>query len=326
MVNSLYYTEEQCNNKFSRDKISNQQFSIIHFYCRSLSSNYNNLKDSITALELKFDVIALSESWLSENDSDLYHIDDYNMFSNHRVNKKGGGVVLSINNFLQHKYLPNKSISIENCAEIVSVEVTLRNGSKVTVCCIYRAPNTDLELLGDCLSIFRNNRNKLVYLCGDFNIDLLQYEKHKDTTNFIEQLYSLGLHPLIARPTKVTSHSTNLIDNIFTTDVVHEIQSGLLINDMSDHLPIFQITEYAEKNKNELFYSKKRVVNEKAIDAIRHDLLNTDWNLIEDSEDVNLMYNTFMYYTDILEINKGNVKETWKIINSIINKKKGNKY
>ena len=118
----------------------------------------------------------------------------------------------------------------------------------------------------------------------------------------------------------------NLIDNIFTTDVVHEIQSGLLINDMSDHLPIFQITEYAEKNKNELFYSKKRVVNEKAIDAIRHDLLNTDWNLIEDSEDVNLMYNTFMYYTDILEINKGNVKETWKIINSIINKKKWNKY
>ena len=94
---------------------------------------------------------------------------------------------------------------------------------------------------------------------------------------------------------------------------------------MSDHLPIFQITEYAEKNKNELFYSKK-IVNEKAIDAIRHDLLNTDWNLIEDSEDVNLMYNTFMYYTDILEINKGNVKETWKIINSIINKKKGNKY
>ena len=71
------------------------------------------------------------------------------------MNKKGGGVVLSINNFLQHKYLPNKSISIENCAEIVSVEVTLRNGSKVTVCCIYRAPNTDLELLGDCLKVLK---------------------------------------------------------------------------------------------------------------------------------------------------------------------------
>ena len=94
LVNSLYYTEEQCNNKFSRDKISNQQFSIIHFYCRSLSSNYNNLKDSITALELKFDVIALSESWLSENDSDLYHIDDYNMFSNHSEQKRWRGCIV----------------------------------------------------------------------------------------------------------------------------------------------------------------------------------------------------------------------------------------
>ena len=31
-----------------------------------------------------------------------------------------------------------------------------------------------------------------------------------------------------------------------------------------------------------------------AINAIRHDLLNADWNSIEDSEDVNFMYITFI--------------------------------
>ena len=50
-------------------------------------------------------------------------------------------------------------------------------------------------------------------MCGDFNVDLLQYDKHRDTNNFIDQLYSLGLHPLITRPTRITSHSNTLIDD-----------------------------------------------------------------------------------------------------------------
>ena len=79
-------------------------------------------------------------------------------------------------------------------------------------------------------------------MCGDFNVDLLQYDKHNATNNFIDQLYSLGLHPLITRPTRITSHSNTLIDNIFTTSLSN-IQSGLIINDISDHLPTFQITE-----------------------------------------------------------------------------------
>ena len=34
-----------------------------------------------------------------------------------------------------------------------------------------------------------------------------------------------------------------LIDNIFISDVTSHIQSGLLINNTSYHLPIFQITD-----------------------------------------------------------------------------------
>ena len=53
------------------------------------------------------------------------------------------------------------------------------------------------DMLSDFMynTIFRNKRNKTIYVCGDFNVDLLQYDKHRDTNNFIDQLYSLGLHP-----------------------------------------------------------------------------------------------------------------------------------
>ena len=90
-------------------------------------------------------------------------------------------------------------------------------------------------------------------MCGDFNIDLLQYDKHNATNNFIDQLYSLGLHPLITRPTSITSHSNTLIDNTFTTSLSN-IQSGLIINDISDHLPIFQITEYIHNKRSNVTY------------------------------------------------------------------------
>ena len=59
-VDSLYFTEEQFKQKCAATGIG--QFSLIHFNCRSLASNFIKLKDSITALEFKFDVIALSES------------------------------------------------------------------------------------------------------------------------------------------------------------------------------------------------------------------------------------------------------------------------
>ena len=109
---------------------------------------------------------------------------------------------------MQPNYLPNKSKCIDNCAKIVTVEVTLATGKKVLVSCVYRAPNTNADILSDFfLDILRNNRNKTIYLCGDFNIDLLQSDKNNSISNFIDNLYSMGLHPLITRPTRILTHS-----------------------------------------------------------------------------------------------------------------------
>ena len=292
-VSSLYYTEEQFKNKY-RSSDGFKDFSLIHFNCRSLSSNFSKLKDSVLGLEMKFDVIALSETWLKDNDNTMFEMEGYNNFVCSRTDKSGGGVALYINDSLQHRYLPDKSIYINNCAEIVSVEITLRNGKKVIICCIYRAPNTDLNTLSEFINYILSNIGKrTVYMCGDFNVDLLQYDKHADTNDFIDQLYSLGLHPLITRPTRITSHSKTLIDNIFTTDLSSHIHSGLIINDMSDHLPIYQITENSYKTSNDLGYSKKKVVNEETVGALVNDLKEINWNTIIHSEDVNFMYNNF---------------------------------
>ena len=116
-------------------------------------------------LELKFDVIALSETWLKDNDNTMNEMEGYNNFVCSRTDKSGVGVALYINDSLQHRYLPDKSIYINNCA--VSVEITLRNGKKVIICCIYRATNTDLNTLSEFINdILSNIGKRTVYMCG----------------------------------------------------------------------------------------------------------------------------------------------------------------
>lgn len=50
----------------------------------------------------------------------------------------------------------------------------------------------------------------------------------------------MSLFPEITRPSRVTSNCATLIDNIFTNDTENNTVSGLLINDISDHLPVYE--------------------------------------------------------------------------------------
>ena len=86
-----------------------------------------------------------------------------------------------------------------------------------------------------------------------------------------------------------------LIDNIFTSDVTSNIQSGLLINDTSDHLPIFKMTDIGiNGNKNYFVYNKKRIVTDRNICEIISELEKTEWDDILNSDDVNFSYETFV--------------------------------
>ena len=57
--------------------------------------------------------------------------------------------------------------------------------------------------------------DKLTFMMGDFNINLLNYESHSDTNQFINNMISHYLLPYILHPTRVTIHSATVIDNIF---------------------------------------------------------------------------------------------------------------
>ena len=90
----VYIIPKNNSNTFPVSNEESANFSIIHFNCRSLPSSYNKLKYCINTLDLQFDVIALSETWLIYNDSYSFNIDGYKMFTCSRTNKNGRGVAL----------------------------------------------------------------------------------------------------------------------------------------------------------------------------------------------------------------------------------------
>ena len=71
----------------------------------------------------------------------------------------------------------------------------------------------------------------------------MKYNCHNDTKEFVDTLFSCGLYPVINKPSRITEDSATLIDNFFINTVNCNVKSGLLINDISDHLPIFVILE-----------------------------------------------------------------------------------
>ena len=79
-----------------------------------------------------------------------------------------------------------------------------------------------------------------ILLTGDFNIDLLKIKERSYFYDYLLTIPSHGLLPIIIFPTRLAQNSASLIDNIFSNlSTVMYHSSGILLSDISDHLPYY---------------------------------------------------------------------------------------
>ena len=71
----------------------------------------------------------------------------------------------------------------------------------------------------------------------------MNYNDHSDTTDFVDNVFTQSFLPLITRPTHFTVDKSRptLIDNIIANTANGDSISGMLLSDVSDHLPVFLI-------------------------------------------------------------------------------------
>ena len=88
-------------------------------------------------------------------------------------------------------------------------------------------------------------------------------------------MYSMGMYPLIDRPTRISRDSCTLIDNVFTNATNFNFISGILVNDISDHLPIFVLGNLHSTYHNHCdhkVYVKTRTINDHTITVLNEHL------------------------------------------------------
>ena len=102
-----------------------------------------------------------------------------------------------------------------------------------------------------------SKENKLVFCMGDFNVNLLNYDMHSHTTDFVNTMISHYLLPYIQHPNRVTDHSeTIIIDKIFSNNTIYESVSGNIITRVSDHFPQYIILNKVNVDYKTCSYAK----------------------------------------------------------------------
>ena len=120
------------------------------------------------------------------------------------------------------------SVFIPHIFESLFIEIgtSENNHDKNIIGLIYRPntqPKADIDIfsstLQDIMDII-NNEKKSCLLMGDFNIDLLKYNLHNKTNDFVDSIFGKGFLPQILKPTRITQSTATLIDHIYSNDIL----------------------------------------------------------------------------------------------------------
>ena len=120
--------------------------TILQLNIRSLLVHQTDLKLLLNLLnkkKTKVDAVLLCETFLTKQTNQLVNIPGYVLINKNRTNSRGCGVAILLKDNVPYKKWDDITTMIEKEVESVYVETTCRNGTKLLLGSLYRAPNTN---------------------------------------------------------------------------------------------------------------------------------------------------------------------------------------
>ena len=146
------------------------------------------------------------------------------------LNHHKGGTLLYIDKSLKYKLRKDLNLNKPNEIELTFIEIIETKKKNTVISCIYKHPKVPIkEFLNDNLQpllIELSFEKEEVILMGDFNINLLNCNTEKYTSDYIDTLYSHSFYPSINSRTRINPTSKILIDDIFYNNASNNIISG----------------------------------------------------------------------------------------------------
>ena len=250
LSNSKYYDFEEFLEISSKDYYTSG-FSVVSINIRSLGNKMSSLINLLSLLPKLPTVICIQEIWSGHGDLTLPGFQAPVFYSRHADKPNpncGGGVAIYIANGLNYQEIRINNTIVKGIIESVWVKIETSKTSSRIIGSVYR-PNTapladPINFISHLSTIVRNiqsnSKKSKLYICGDYNLDLLKHHTHQATDDFISSIYDNTLLPLITKPTRITHNTATLIDNILT-DNLEVTLAGILSLDLSDHEAVFAI-------------------------------------------------------------------------------------
>ena len=238
--------------------------SVMYFNARSVVNKSIHINDVIT--EKDSDIVFITETWLTGENDDVTEYElkppGYNMISNPRENRAGGGICVILKNHIKFKQ--------EKITGFSSFECTKLNAMNTTFLCVYHPPPSTInpthkqfvEEFENLLELIIDTSQRLVIL-GDFNI---HHDSDSDTYSKSMKLL-LENNNLKQHVTEPTHNKGHIIDWIIAPYDISVSVTDLCI---SDHFVVtFQLPIY-------FTHSAKKSVLCRNLKKINIERLNTD--------------------------------------------------
>ena len=298
------------NNSFvSEDMTNANQFSILSLNINSIPKKFDLFEiQFLNNLNYNFDILGFVETKLTHDIEHLYQLNSYNQYTSNNT-RNSGGLALYCHSRLE--IISREDLIVKTaCMEALFVEIVSGGRNKI-VGLIYHRPNTNkIDFINKLEDILENlsRENKLIYLSGDFNFNLLNKENCLQTKNLINLFNSNNYVSMINKPSRVTNNSSTIIDQIWTNDYKNISKNGLFYDFTSDHFPVFSIfkntslkTTYNEIVKENISY---RSFSDENISKFKNDLQKIDWNDYLIGNDTNEIFNNFnILFSDLFDQN-----------------------
>ena len=228
------------------------------------------------------DILCICETWLESSIDDKFlYIPNFNIV---RCDAgRGAGVCVYYRDSLKIKVLDTGIDKIENIEEIW-IQVQRKKFPSFIIGCIYRHPKAlaaSFSYLSDVFKVMLLKR-KPIFILGDFNDDYLNRGNHINKV-----CKNLNLWQIIDKPTRITQHSSTLLDLIITNNINMIVQSEVTPSPIADH-EMVSIFINIRKPKKEVAVRTYRCRKNYSSDIFCDSLLNetTTLNTILITDDI----------------------------------------
>ena len=195
-VNSKYYDIDQINS-LKTDLSSS--FGMFHVNIASLNLHIDDLKQILSLLNYKFDIIGISEHKILKDTlpSNNILIPGYNEFIFEPKETTHGGTGFYIKDNINYIIRKDLQINSPGDFESIFIEIQIPNKKNLIVGCVYRHPSSKISIHNftnlhlDPVLQKISAENKQCVLMGDFNVDLLKIDSHNDSNLSSHFFYSI---------------------------------------------------------------------------------------------------------------------------------------